>query len=346
MGNEEYKEIMCELYKFLRDKISISLGEYLNDKQKEKLFSFEPENNIVIDNEFNRIIKYSFDDDKIHVSDEFLTPEYIDKIKSKNPDFNIDDLKNKINAEDPKVLLEELIIFSNELKIQEKDIIKSLFIQEVLKMLIMGKEMDPKEEVIMCGTIELLAHNIGSQNGFLVSTPKKLLGELEVAISLKRELEDKFEEIVLSGNILDYLSRIENKGLIDKIDELTDNRKIIESTQNLNNVIDSIANMAKEMENEVKIKKEEVEDIVNIDETMEFENVNNTNKGIKTSEVSKEEKSFENIVENKDVSEEMQAKEAAEKNKKSDRKAIFYVIGFIVIVLLGILVGWLLFKFK
>lgn len=346
MGNEEYKEIMCELYKFLRDKISISLGEYLNDEQKEKLFSFEPENNIVIDNEFNKIIKYSFDDDKIHISDEFLTPEYIEKIKSKNPDFNIDDLKNKINAEDPKVLLEELIIFSSELKIQEKDIIKSLFIQEILKMLIMGKEMDPKEEVIISGTIELLAHNIGSQNGFLVSTPKKILGELEVAISLKRELEDKFEEIVLSGSILERLSRIENKGLLDKIDELTDNRKIIESTQNLNNVIDSIANMAKEMENEVKIKKEEVEDIVNIDETTEFENVNNTNKGIKTSEVSKEEKSFENIVENKDVSEEMQAKEAAEKNKKSDRKAIFYVIGFIVIVLLGILVGWLLFKFK
>lgn len=345
MGNEEYKEIMCELYKFLRDKISISLGEYLNDEQKEKLFSFEPENNIVIDNEFNKIIKYSFDDDKIHVSDEFLTPEYIDKIKSKNPDFNIDDLKNKINAEDPKVLLEELIIFSSELKIQEKDIIKSLFIQEILKMLIMGKEMDPKEEVIISGTIELLGHNIGNQNGFLVSTPKKILGELEVAISLKRELEDKFEEIVLSGSILERLSRIENKGLLDKIDELTDNRKIIESTQNLNNVIDSIANMTKEMENEVQ-EKEKVEEIVDIDKTMAIENVSDINKEIEISKGSKEEKVFENIVENKNVSEETLAKDVVEKKKKSDRKVIFYVIGFIVIIALGILVGWLLFKFK
>lgn len=337
MGNEEYKEIMCELYKFLRDKISISLGEYLNDEQKEKLFSFEPENNIVIDNEFNKIIKYSFDDDKIHISDEFLTPEYIEKIKSKNPDFNIDDLKNKINAEDPKVLLEELIIFSSELKIQEKDIIKSLFIQEILKMLTMGKEMDPKEEVVMCGAIELLAHNIGNQNGFLVSTPKKILGELEVAISLKRELEDRFEEIVLSGNILEHLSRIENKGLLDKIDELTDNRKIIESTQNLNNVIDSIANMAKEMENEVNEKQ--VEKIVDIDKTIALEDV-------------AEEKKVESIYETKEKktvieeSKTQESKEIVKKEDRSNKNAIFYVIGFITIVLLGMLVGWLLFKFK
>lgn len=342
MGNEEYKEIMCELYKFLRDKISLNLGEYLNDDQKEKLFSFEVEENIVIDNEFNKIIKYSFGDDKIHISDEFLTPEYIDKIKSKNPDFNIDDLKNKVNAEDPKVLLEELIVFSGELKIQEKDIIKSLFIQEILKMLIMGREMDPKEEVIICGTIELLAHNLGNQNGFLVSTPKKLLSELEVAISLKRELEDKFEEIVLGGKILEYLSRIENKGLLDKIDELADNRKIIESTQNLDNVIDSIANMAKDMEKEVELKqeqieekKQEVEEIVDIDKTMAIEAIPNT----------KQEIEIPKVVEEKSISEKP-IEETKILKPKTDRKVVFYAIGFVVIILLGILVGWLLFKFK
>ncbi len=346
MGNEEYKEIMSELYKFLRDKISLSLATYLSDEQKEKLFSFEPENNIVIDNEFNKIIKYSFDDNKIHICDEFLTTEYIEKTKSKNPDFNIDEFKNKINNENPKIFLEELIVFSNELKIQEKDIIKSLYIQEILKMLVNGREMNPKEEVIMCGTIELLAHTLGNQNGFLVSTPKKLLGELEVAISLKRELEDKFEEIVLGGNILDHLSRIENKGLLDKIDELTDNRKIIESTQNLNNVIDSIANMAKEMEDEAKKEekietKVEVEEIVNIDKTIVTEETPIEKEKVEPIQKVKEEKSIinENKIEN--------TKAIIKKEEvKSKKNPIFYIIGFIVIVLLGILVGWLLFKFK
>ena len=343
MGNEEYKEIMCELYKFLRDKISISLGEYLSNDQKEKLFSFEVENNIVIDNEFNKIIKHSFDDDKIHISNEFLTPEYIEKMKSKNPDFDIEDFKNRVNAEDPKILLEELVVFSNELKIQEKDIIKSLFIQEILKMLIMNRDMDSKEEVIICGTIELLAHNLGNQNGFLVSTPKKLLGELEVAISLKRELENKFEEIVFGGNILDYLSRIENKGLLDKIDELTDNRKIIESTQNLDNVIDSIANMAKEMENEVQEveseiqKTPEVEEIVDIDKTITIEN-----KILK-----EEEKAIEVKGEPKELEPKEEVKEnAIAKKNPSNKKVILPIIVMLLTILLGILVGWLLFKFK
>ena len=185
MGNEEYKEIMDELYKFLRDKISIALGEYLTDKQKEKLGSFDFENNIVVGKETNKLVEYKMSDDKIYVSDEFLTPDYIEKVKEKNPDFDLTDLKNRVNSENPKVLLEELISFSADLKITEKDLIKSLFTQEILKMVLMNEDMDAKEDAIMTGTIELLAHKLGSQNGFLVSTPKKCEPELEAATKLR-----------------------------------------------------------------------------------------------------------------------------------------------------------------
>lgn len=328
MGNEEYKEIMCELYKFLRDKISLNLGKYLNDDQKEKLFSFELDN-IVIDNLFNKIVKYSFDDDKIHISDVFLTPEYIERIKAKNPEFSLETLKNKIDSGDSKILLEELITFSSELKIQEKDIIKSLFTQEILKMLIMKDEMDSKEEVIKTGTIELLSHIIGNQNGFIVSTPKKLLGELEVAISLKNELEDKFEETVLMGNVLEYLSQIENTGLLNKINELTNNRRIIESTQNLDNVIDSISKM-KEPSTIQETKKDNVEGIVDIDQTMKIESID---KDIEKTKADLE-------VPNEAVKIELPNK------KEKNKKLILSVGGVLLVVLLGILVGWLLFEFK
>ena len=102
--------------------------------------------------------------------------------------------------------------------------------------------------------------------------------------------------------------------------------------------------MAKEMENEAKSKKEEVDEIVDIDKTMEFENVNNTNKEIEISEDLEKEKPT--IVEDKKYIEEKSTKETTKKKHKSDKKIIFYIIGFVVIVLLGILVGWLLFKLK
>jgi hypothetical protein len=304
------------------------LGKYLNDDQKEKLFSFELDN-IVIDNLFNKIVKYSFDDDKIHISDVFLTPEYIERIKAKNPEFSLEALKNKIDSGDSKILLEELIAFSSELKIQEKDIIKSLFTQEILKMLIMKDEMDSKEEVIKTGTIELLSHIIGNQNGFIVSTPKKLLGELEVAISLKNELEDKFEETVLMGNVLEYLSQIENTGLLNKINELTNNRRIIESTQNLDNVIDSISKM-KEPSTIQETKKDNVEGIVDIDQTMKIESID---------------KDIEKTKADLEVPNEAVKIELPNKKVKS-KKMILSIIGVLLVVALGILVGWLLFKFK
>ena len=276
MGNEEYKEIMNELYKFLRDKISVSLGEYLSDEAKEKLFSFDFENKIEVGGTSNKIVEYKPAYDMIYVCDEFLTPDYIEKVKEKHPDFDFEDLKNRINSENPKILLEELIAFCADLKLTEKDLIKSLFIQEILKMLLIKDDMDAKTDAIMTGTIELLAHKIGNQNNFLVGTPKKYEAELEVALGLKEELEDKFENAVLKENVLDYLSRIENARLLQKINELADNRKIIESTQNLDNVIDSIVHMTSENQeiiNSVNEKeKEEVpmepeekkEDIVEI----------------------------------------------------------------------------------
>ena len=333
MGNEEYKEIMKELFKFLRDKISISLGEYLSDEQKEKLGSFDFENNIVVGNNSSKIIEYRPEDDKIYISDEFLTPEYVEKYKEKNPEFDITNFKERVNSENPRILLEELIAFSSDLKITEKDIIKSLFIQEILKMLLMREDMDAKEDAIMTGTIELLAHTLGSQNGFLVSTPKKYEAELGVAIGLKDELEDKFESVVLNGNVLDYLSRIQNSRLLEKIGELADNRKIIESTQNLDNVIDSIVNLTNENKEIIeKVSEAETpkEEIIEISDTPE----------VKEEPVVNEHKE-EAPIENK-VSEVQEVKKPAKKNKT----LIIYLIITVITVLLGILIGYLLFKLK
>ena len=340
MGNEEYKEIMNELYKFLRDKISISLGEHLTDEAKEKLFSFDFESNIVIDPSSNKIVEYKVSDNGIHVSDEFLTPEYIEKVKEKNPEFDLADLKNRVNAESPKVLLEELIAFSPDLKITEKDIVKSLFIQEMLKMILMNEEMDAKEDAIMTGTIELLAHNIGSKNGFLVSTPKKYEAELDVALGLKEELEDKFEEIVLKGNVLDHLSRIENSRLLQKINELADDRRIIDSTQNLDSVIDSIVNMTKENEEiinneEPQVEKEEIIEIIDTPKE----------------EVKEEPVEMEVKEEVKEVNNEVSTEVSNEVNteikpKTSHKRALIYVIVTVLTVVLGVLIGYLLFKYK
>lgn len=369
MGNEEYKEIMDELYKFLRDKISISLGEYLSDEAKEKLFSFDFENNIVVGKETNKIIEYKLQDDKIYVSDEFLTPQYIEKIKEKNPDYDIVDLKNRINDENPRVLLEELVVFSSDLKITEKDLIKSLFIQEILKMLLMNEEIDAKEDAIMTGTIELLAHNIGSQNGFLVSTPKKYEPELEIAIGLKDELEDKFEEVILKGNVLEYLSRIQNSRLLEKINELADNRKIIESTQNLDNVIDSIVNITKENEeiieniekkeenvNTEQINKEEVleastpetkEEIIEINDNETVESTIISKPLPETNQINANEVisvSGENNVVETPQNNEVKVEEV--KPTKNNKSLIIYIAVIVIVVLLGILIGYLLFKFK
>ena len=384
MGNEEYKEIMDELYKFLRDKINIALGEYLTDKQKEKLGSFDFENNIVVGKETNKLVEYKMSDDKIYVSDEFLTPEYIEKVKEKNPEFDLVDLKNRVNAENPKVLLEELITFSSDLKLTEKDLIKSLFTQEILKMILMNEDMDAKEDAIMTGTIELLAHKLGSQNGFLVSTPKKYERELEAAIGLKDELEDKFEEIVLKGNVLDYLSRIQNSRLLEKINELADDRKIIESTQNLDNVIDSIVNMTNENQeiiNEVN-KKEEVKEMMeeNKEEIVEIGDTEEVKTEPIVTEVS--EVPINDVLESAPVVEERVQEEVATVNDetvippvpepvveeptptpvvpeptpvvnevtsepaKTNKKALIYTVVVILTIALGVLIGYLLFKFK
>ena len=402
MGNEEYKEIMDELYKFLRDKISIALGEYLTDKQKEKLGSFDFENNIVVGKETNKLVEYKMSDDKIYVSDEFLTPDYIEKVKEKNPDFDLTDLKNRVNSENPKVLLEELISFSADLKITEKDLIKSLFTQEILKMVLMNEDMDAKEDAIMTGTIELLAHKLGSQNGFLVSTPKKCEPELEAAIGLKDELEDKFEEVVLKGNVLDYLSRIQNSRLLEKINDLADDRKIIESTQNLDNVIDSIVNMTNENQEiideankkgEVKeMEEEKREEIVEIGDTEEVKpEVTEipTNDVVESAPVVEESKPEEVVPINDEAlipsvpepetaepvsepvaPEPVQApvveeptpvaaevapvqeatapavNEVVQKPAKSNKKALIYTVAVILTIALGVLIGYLLFKFK
>ena len=384
MGNEEYKEIMDELYKFLRDKINIALGEYLTDKQKEKLGSFDFENNIVVGKETNKLVEYKMSDDKIYVSDEFLTPEYIEKVKEKNPEFDLVDLKNRVNAENPKVLLEELITFSSDLKLTEKDLIKSLFTQEVLKMILMNEDMDAKEDAIMTGTIELLAHKLGSQNGFLVSTPKKYERELEAAIGLKDELEDKFEEIILKGNVLDYLSRIQNSRLLEKINELADDRKIIESTQNLDNVIDSIVNMTNENQeiiNEVN-KKEEVKEMMeeNKEKIVEIGDTEEVKTEPIVTEVS--EVPINDVLESAPVVEERVQEEVATVNDetvippvpepvveeptptpvvpeptpvvnevtsepaKTNKKALIYTVVVILTIALGVLIGYLLFKFK
>jgi hypothetical protein len=384
MGNEEYKEIMDELYKFLRDKINIALGEYLTDKQKEKLGSFDFENNIVVGKETNKLVEYKMSDDKIYVSDEFLTPEYIEKVKEKNPEFDLIDLKNRVNAENPKVLLEELIAFSADLKLTEKDLIKSLFTQEILKMILMNEDMDAKEDAIMTGTIELLAHKLGSQNGFLVSTPKKYERELEAAIGLKDELEDKFEEIVLKGNVLDYLSRIQNSRLLEKINELADDRKIIESTQNLDNVIDSIVNMTNENQeiiDEVN-KKEEVKEMMeeNKEEIVEIGDTEEVKTEPIVTEVS--EVPTNDVVESAPIVEERVQEEVATVNDetvippvpepvveeptptpvvpeptpvvnevtsepaKTNKKALIYTVVVILTIALGVLIGYLLFKFK
>lgn len=384
MGNEEYKEIMDELYKFLRDKINIALGEYLTDKQKEKLGSFDFENNIVVGKETNKLVEYKMSDDKIYVSDEFLTPEYIEKVKEKNPEFDLVDLKNRVNAENPKVLLEELITFSSDLKLTEKDLIKSLFTQEVLKMILMNEDMDAKEDAIMTGTIELLAHKLGSQNGFLVSTPKKYERELEAAIGLKDELEDKFEEIVLKGNVLDYLSRIQNSRLLEKINDLADDRKIIESTQNLDNVIDSIVNMTNENQeiiDEVN-KKEEVKEMMeeNKEEIVEIGDTEEVKTEPIVTEVS--EVPTNDVVESAPIVEERVQEEVATVNDetvippvpepvveeptptpvvpeptpvvnevtsetaKTNKKALIYTVAVIITIALGVLIGYLLFKFK
>ena len=384
MGNEEYKEIMDELYKFLRDKINIALGEYLTDKQKEKLGSFDFENNIVVGKETNKLVEYKMSDDKIYVSDEFLTPEYIEKVKEKNPEFDLVDLKNRVNAENPKVLLEELITFSSDLKLTEKDLIKSLFTQEVLKMILMNEDMDAKEDAIMTGTIELLAHKLGSQNGFLVSTPKKYERELEAAIGLKDELEDKFEEIILKGNVLDYLSRIQNSRLLEKINELADDRKIIESTQNLDNVIDSIVNMTNENQEIIDEanKKEEVKKMMeeNKEEIVEIGDTEEVKTEPIVTEVS--EVPTNDVVESAPIVEERAQEEVATVNDetvippvpepvveeptptpvvpeptpvvnevtsepaKTNKKALIYTVAVILTIALGVLIGYLLFKFK
>ena len=246
MGNE-FKEVMEELYKFLREKILTNFGENLNEVAKEKLYSFDLEKNIVISNSSNTIIKYDKESDSFIISDGFLTTEFIQKAKLKSIESDVEKLKKKISDGSNKILLEELIIFSEDLKIKEKDIIKSLFTQEILKYILLDDSYSVLERVVMDGTIELFAHEIGEATGFIVSTPKKLMENLEIAIDLKKELRKNFEEVIFNRNIERTIEKIDNRKLIRKINELTDDWRVIESTQNLDEVIGSINEMVEEV---------------------------------------------------------------------------------------------------
>lgn len=275
--SNEFKEMMEEVYKFLRDKIVTRLGDNLTEGQKEKLFSFDTDNGIII-NSSNKIIEYDRESDTINISDGFLNTEYLQKIKLKYSDFNIETLKSKINEGSPYIILEELVNFSEELKIQEKDIIKSLYIQEILKMILLYNIKEMKEEIVIEGFIELISHEIGVTNGFIVSSCYKKQDELGIAILLKEEWGKKFEDNILSDKLDQFLDKIENKKIIKLIDDITDERRIIESTQNLDEVVDSINEVVEEISQVTIVEVDGKQMIKYVDENEEssiFETADN-----------------------------------------------------------------------
>ncbi len=242
MDNSELKEVMEEIFKLLREKIITVLGDNITEDEKQMLYSFDLVKNIVVE-ELSKPVLYDQDQNKIIISSSFLNDEYIEKLKLRNTNFNIDDLKEKLDKNSNDILLEELIIFSKELNIQDKDIIKSLYIQEILKMFLMDNSLNIKNQVVREGLIELLAHEIGTELGFIVSTPKSLKDNLLVAELLKSELKEDFLKLMINKNIDEILKNIDNPKLLKMLEELANDREILESTQDLDEVVDTINDM-------------------------------------------------------------------------------------------------------
>ncbi len=252
MNNDEFKESMEELYKFLREKIITMYGEYLSEETKKRLYAFDTERDILIDNSSRKPVEYDFEEKKFIISDGFINSEYIEKIKSKNS-FDLIDIKEKINNNNYNVLTEELIVFSSELNIKEKDIIKSLFVQEILKMILMTEDLSIKENIILEGSIELLAHQLGFSQGFIVSTSKSAVDVLEIAVKLKEILEESFESEIFSKNIEKIINELVDIKLLEKISKITYEKTVLESTQNLDEVVDSINEVVEEVNQVVVI---------------------------------------------------------------------------------------------
>lgn len=265
MNNDEFKESMEELYKFLREKIITMYGEYLSEEIKKRLYAFDTERDIVIDNSSRKPVEYDFEEKKFIISDGFINSEYIEKIKLKNS-FDLIDLKEKINDNNYKVLTEELIVFSSELNIKEKDIIKSLFVQEILKMILMTEDLSIKENIILEGSIELFAHQLGFEQGFIVSTSKSALDVLEMAGKLKEILEESFESEIFSKNIEKILNDLMDIKLLERISKITYEKTVLESTQNLDEVVDSINEVIEEVNQVVVIDIEGKQVIKFVDE--------------------------------------------------------------------------------
>lgn len=246
MENDEFKESMEELYKFLRDKVVTMYGDFFSDEEKKSLYSFDTEKNIIIDNSSRKPVEYDRETSNVIISDGFITTEYIERIKLKN-DFDFEKLKDKINNGEYNVLTEELIQFSKELNIKERDVVKSLFVQEILRMIIYKNELSIRDEVVAEGAVELFAHVLGAPNGFIVSTPKLNMEVYEVALELKEIFKKDFESYVFSRNIDDMLMKVTDPSLMKKLNRIVTDRTILESTQNLDEVIDSINEMVEEV---------------------------------------------------------------------------------------------------
>lgn len=247
MNKDEFKEIMEEIYKFLKDKIVTRLGESLNEFQKEKLYSFDTNKQIIVNNISNKIIEYDFKADTLNISDGFLEKDNIEKIKLKHSDFELEKLKSKIFEGTYSVFTEELILFNEDLKIQLKDIIKSLYLQEILKRILLDSSKSIEEQTIIESFIELISHEIGSTNGFIVSTQYKNSELLKIGIDLNEELGKKFENYIFSSSINSIFESVNNKKLLKLIESIVDEKRIIESTQNLDEVIDSINEIVEEV---------------------------------------------------------------------------------------------------
>lgn len=246
MAIDEFKESMEELYKFLRDKIITMYGEFFSEEEKKSLYSFDTEKSIIIDNSSRKPVDYDKETSTIIISDGFITTEYIDRIKVKN-DFDVEKLKDKINNSEYNVLTEELIQFSKEINIKERDVVKSLFAQEILKMILLKNDISIKDEVILEGAIELFAHVLGVTNGFIVSTPKITIEVYEVALELKEIFKEDFERYIFARNFEEMLDKVVDSSLIKKMNKIVTDRTILESTQNLDEVIDSINEMIEEV---------------------------------------------------------------------------------------------------
>lgn len=243
MSEAELKDIIEEFYKLLSDRILSKYGKYITEAGKEKLYNFDINEDIVVDSSTNTPIIYDESEGKIIVSNSFCNVENIKKLRSKYFHIILEDVKAKMNIGNDDLSLEELIMFSKELNIQEKDIIKSCMIQEILRMILSGTEISYKELVIMDGCIELFAHEIGNILGFVVTTPHRLHENLEIAKELNKIVINEFDEKIFNYHINDILKNVNDKNLLDRIDELTNEKQIVESTQDLTELSTIINNM-------------------------------------------------------------------------------------------------------